>query len=160
MNVMATTPRPILCCTDFSDGAGAAVEHAIRLGRALRAPVVIAHAMDTGADADAATPPEIAEAERVLRARVGERVEDARTALGSLAAEAGAGVTSTILNGRPADAIVAYAAAIDADWVVVGAHGASSKHAMRDAALGWLLGSTAERVVRNAGRPVIVVPPR
>ena len=149
-----------MCGTDSSKGANAAVEHAIRLGRALHVPVVLAYTMDTGADADPATPHEVAEAERVLKARVQQRVEQARANLSARAAAAGGdGIETIVLDGTPGDALIAHGAKIDAAWIVVGAHGTSKAHAVRDAALGWLLGSTAERVVRHSGRPVIVVPP-
>ena len=155
----ATLDRPILCGTDFSRGADAAVEHAIELGRALHRPVVIAHVMDTGAGADAATPQGVAEAERVMHARVHDRVEKARATLAARIANSGGAIEPIVLDGRPCEALVTHAAKINAAWIVVGAHGASRAHAVRDATRGWLFGSTAERVIRHAERPVIVIPP-
>jgi nucleotide-binding universal stress UspA family protein len=152
--------RPILCGIDFSPGADRAIAHAVSFARSLAAPVVLAYVMDTAADADPATPHEIAEAERVLRARMQERVSEVRTRLADRAASiTDVPVETVVLDGRPGDALVAHAAKIDASYVVVGAHGKARAHSIRDAALGWLLGSTAERVVRAAGRPVLVVPP-
>jgi nucleotide-binding universal stress UspA family protein len=52
-----------------------------------------------------------------------------------------------VTPGSPADAIVAFAADLKADLIVLGTHG------RRDS-----IGSVAERVVRTAGRPVLVVP--
>jgi nucleotide-binding universal stress UspA family protein len=154
------TTRPILCGIDFSPGADRAIDHAVAFARSLDAPLVLAYVMDTAPDADPATPHEIAEAERVLRARVHDRVSEVRARLAERAASiTGVPVETIVLDGRPGDALVTHAAKIDASYVVVGAHGKSGAHSMRDAALGWLLGSTAERVVRAAGRPVLVVPP-
>lgn len=56
----------------------------------------------------------------------------------------------SVLAGRPAAAISSQASAHDADLIVVGR---GSGRTVRDA----ILGSTAERVVRHANRPVLVV---
>lgn len=55
--------------------------------------------------------------------------------------------------GAAADEIVATAAKLDADVIVVGTHGRTGVKRL-------LLGSVAEAVVRNAGCPVLVVRPK
>lgn len=66
------------------------------------------------------------------------------------ARKAGLDVEGRTLSGDPADEIVAYAAATDADAIVMGTHGRSGiKH--------FVMGSVAEQVLRSAFCPVVVV---
>lgn len=58
--------------------------------------------------------------------------------------------TVVIAKGKAWHRIVKMAREWNADLIIMGTHGSSVKHA--------LLGSTAERVVRHAGCPVLVVP--
>ena len=58
-------------------------------------------------------------------------------------------VTTRCCHGRPYREIINYADEIDADLIVLGYHGHS--HMDTDH-----IGSVADRVVRNAGRPVLV----
>jgi nucleotide-binding universal stress UspA family protein len=60
-------------------------------------------------------------------------------------------VGTAVVEGRPAVRIVDYAAARGVDLIVLGTHG-------RTGVDRYLLGSVAERVVRLAGVPVLVVP--
>lgn len=59
-------------------------------------------------------------------------------------------LTTAVLTGSPAHAIVKYAEEQQADLIVIGSHG-------RGAVSRLLLGSVAERVLHLAGRPVFVV---
>jgi nucleotide-binding universal stress UspA family protein len=62
-------------------------------------------------------------------------------------------ITREVVTGVPHEAIVGYATAQHADLIVVGTHGYGPiKH--------LLLGSVAERVVRQAACPVMTVPHR
>jgi nucleotide-binding universal stress UspA family protein len=62
-------------------------------------------------------------------------------------------LTTAVLPGSAAHAIVQYAEEQQADLIVVGSHG-------RGAVSRLLLGSVAERVLHLAGRPVLVVSQR
>ncbi|PCR88978.1 universal stress protein [Natrinema ejinorense] len=130
----------ILVATDGSDAANRAVEHATDLASSFDADLHTIYVVDT--------------------TRYGKSVlSDAGGALDDLE-ERGAGiledvaarsdvdVTTEIRSGRPDEEIDSYAAAIEADLVVLGNRGLGSGP-------GEELGSVAERVVRNAGRPVI-----
>ncbi|SEN11204.1 Nucleotide-binding universal stress protein, UspA family [Halorientalis persicus] len=76
--------------------------------------------------------------------------EDAQELLEELEAEnEGATVTTDTVVGKPARAIVEYAAEHDVDRIVMGSHGRSGVTRI-------LLGSVAENVVRNATVPVTV----
>lgn len=66
--------------------------------------------------------------------------------------DTGAAAESTLIAGdHAAEAILAHASKTDAEMIVIATHGRSGVGK-------WLLGSVAEKVVRHAGRPVLVVP--
>lgn len=73
-------------------------------------------------------------------------VDDARRRLTELAA----GDPTQVLEGRPADVIVDHARAVKADLIVMGSLGRTGLERL-------LVGSVAERVVRLAPCPVLVV---
>jgi nucleotide-binding universal stress UspA family protein len=72
-----------------------------------------------------------------------------------LARIAGAEVAPVVLQGHPVDTLCAQAEAVDASLVVVGALGSNPLHHL-------LIGTTAERLLRKIGVPLLVVrhPPR
>lgn len=63
--------------------------------------------------------------------------------------ELGVDVTTRCCHGKPYQEVINYADEIDADLVVLGYHGHS--HAESEQ-----IGSVTDRVVQNAGRPVLV----
>jgi nucleotide-binding universal stress UspA family protein len=73
-------------------------------------------------------------------------LDDAR----ARAEEAGVTAYTRLLRGEPADEIVAYADAVDADLIVVGSRG-------HGAVTSALLGSVSREILREARRPVLVV---
>lgn len=75
-----------------------------------------------------------------------DALEKARKRLGELA---GADAFA-VLEGRPADVIVDHAQAVDADLIVMGTLGRTGLERL-------LVGSVADRVVRTAHCPVLVV---
>lgn len=62
-------------------------------------------------------------------------------------------VTRVEVHERPADAILKYAAGLDAPLIAMTTHG-------RGAAGRWLLGGVTDKVVRSATVPVLIQPPR
>ena len=82
-----------------------------------------------------------------------DRGDSAHPGLEALAKEASASVRveTAILDGSPADQILAYASAHAIDLIVMGTHGRSGFSRV-------LLGSVAERVTRMAKCPVLTVP--
>jgi nucleotide-binding universal stress UspA family protein len=96
-----------------------------------------------------------AEARGITEARawVAETTEVAREtadAAAALAADRGVAVDTAVATGRPAAVILDYAEAHDVDHIVMGSHG-------RSGASRLLLGSVAERVVRESPVPVTIV---
>jgi nucleotide-binding universal stress UspA family protein len=79
-----------------------------------------------------------------------------RTYLRSVAAvlrEEGAVVHTTVRRGSPADEILAYAAEVDADLLIMTTHGLSGLSR-------WVYGNVAGRVLQGAQSPVLLVRPR
>lgn len=146
------TPAPIdtiLAVTDFSDGSRLALDRAARLAHARGADLHIAHAallptvipawgdpgggawIDANAIVDAAYEALEGEASRLEEA-FGDRPKPHVT-------------TGAVHHG-----LTALAGELGADLLVVGARGRGFK-------LGRMLGSTAERLLRSAHQPVLVV---
>jgi nucleotide-binding universal stress UspA family protein len=136
----------VLHATDFSSGADAARQWAMRMSRLLGADLVIVHVVE-----DIVVGPEVpvVDLERVYESQIawaeGElarRADEARTA--------GLATRTAVLRGSAPDAIVRAAEADGATLVVLGTHGRGGVRRL-------LLGSVAERVVRSAPCPVLTV---
>ncbi|HRP95165.1 MAG TPA: universal stress protein [Rhodocyclaceae bacterium] len=145
-----TQVRMVLATTDFSETAGYAVERAAMLAARCGARLGIANVISRGtlnALHDLMAPDSSDELEDAL-------VQDALAQLHQLADGVGErhGVDAevSVSAGSVLREIDAYADAIGADLLVLGAHGASL---MRD----LLVGSTTERVLRRTRRPMLVV---
>lgn len=142
-------PRTLLVATDFSAASRDALTLARDLAGVLAARVHLVHVIPDPARMPWSIDAGIAvfDVERQWRAQAEE----------SLAAErVRAGLPDdTVLRvavGDPAHEILAAAAAVRAGLVVMGTHGAG-----RVARL--LMGSVADKVLRQTSRPVVVVPP-
>lgn len=138
----------ILCGTDFSEVSTAAMQVAADLARRFGDSIVLVHSV---APLWAVTPVagslDVSAADATLR----------KAAAGQLAVQAqrlrdeGLEVDARVADG-PADAtLVEVAREVSARLIVLGTHG-------RRGPARWFLGSTAERVLDAADRPVLVVP--
>lgn len=147
VETIMTRFKHLLVATDFSEPSRVALDLGKDLARACGATLHLLHVIQEiqpyyGSEAGMAfaniEQHVAAAAERELEAAAGADEDGlvVRTAL------------SRALN--VADAINAYAAANDADIIVVGTHG-------RGAVSRLLMGSVAERLVRSATRPVLTV---
>jgi universal stress protein A len=141
----ATLYRKILCPVDFSEPSRAALATASELAARFDATLTLLHVYQV----PVLGYPEVGLGP--IRTSVAALAEQS---LGEWGAEAerlaGRSVTAVNLEGVPWDQIVKYAAAHKCDLVVVGTHGWTGlKHV--------LVGSVAERVVRLAPCPVLVV---
>ncbi|OLC00879.1 MAG: hypothetical protein AUH30_01530 [Candidatus Rokubacteria bacterium 13_1_40CM_68_15] len=140
--------KKILVGTDFSEPSDAARRTAIELARRLGAELEIVHVeepLPAYAFSEGALPdlPRLQEEVRSWAEReVEQQAKEARAA--------GVPVTTAVLLGTPANAIVETARTDGADLIVVGTHGRTGFERI-------LLGSVAERVVRNASCPVLTV---
>jgi nucleotide-binding universal stress UspA family protein len=134
----------ILIATDGSDCARGAVEHGLSLAAALGGAVMFVVVRQAPL-AVLGDPYYEREAGREL-ARAQAAADEAMVA----AAQAGVDADYELLEGSPAERILALAKSRDADLVVVGSRG-------RGPVKGALLGSVSSAVAHAADRPVLVV---
>jgi nucleotide-binding universal stress UspA family protein len=138
-------PRRVLVTTDFSAGARAATECAmemLHLGDAVT--LVLVHARASGAEPGEALGG---------TSLVGRRDDSAALLEREAAAlrVAGAEPRTELLDGSPAESVVARARTFDADLIVAGTAGLTGIAHL-------IFGSTAEHIVETAPCPVFVVP--
>jgi len=138
--------KKILIATDGSTASREAVQFGLELAEEHAAEVTFVHVVPVldrsfadGIGVPAARPHQIDEVDR-------RPVEDAL----ALASERDIEAKGELLAGMPADEIVAYADALDADLIVLGSRG-------RGALATALLGSVSRGVLHEARRPVLVV---
>lgn len=146
---MAGTPRRILVATDGSLDAAFAGRAAADLARRTGAVLDLVHVwLPTFAVVDYYPAPPLAPVGRPTIQEVEER--EARALLEREARRLGDDVTTHLCSGRPADEIVALAARLDADLVVIGSRGLGPVRRL-------VLGTVSEEVVRRAPCPVLVL---
>ena len=140
----------ILVPTDFSDPSDAALEYARALAARFGASLHLLHVVEPASvpgplDADVFSGESGLTQEKLF--------EDAKARLAHRAASAGSSglrVSTEIIVGRSARSIVDYAKARGMHLIVMGTHGRSGMAHL-------LMGSVAEKVVRNAPCPVLTV---
>lgn len=154
-----TARGPIVCATDLSPSGAEAVDIAARIASATGSPLELVHV--GGAEPEPTGEP-ANEAERVYRERLAVRHAATASALEKereRATALGPGATTALLNGRAWEAIVDHAEAVQASLLVVGPHGHAGPRASTRRDLSeWIVGSTADRIVRHAPCPVLVGP--
>ena len=136
--------RRILLATDLGEASQAATDQAFDLAASLGARLVAISVIDPGS---------LLLPGGRFRARIDqvrERLERDAQALVARGRQRGIDVTFLVWTGDPGDQVVAAAEAEGVDMVVVGSHGRGTVGRL-------LLGSVSEKVVRNAGCPVLVV---
>lgn len=150
---------PIVCATDLGKTGARAVDLAARMASATGRPLTLIHVTGPGPDL---TDEAHSEAERVLRDRLRTRVEAAAAALEKERVRAeglGPHAEAELLEGRPWEEVIEYATRSNASVLVVGPHGeAGPMSTSRGGLTEWILGSTADRVIRHAPCPVLVGP--
>lgn len=145
--------KTILVTTDFSELGDHAIAHAFRMAADHGSAVVLCHVIETVVTpaplyaqyypADLITPEIRERAEEDATKALLERVPEDPT-LKSVAHSV------RLAHGAPGREIVAVAESEHADLIVISTHGRTGlKH--------WLLGSTAEQVIRHAHCAVLVV---
>ncbi|HMF39954.1 MAG TPA: universal stress protein [Polyangia bacterium] len=147
---MSNERELIVCATDFSEGSASALAWAAAFARREGTRVDLVHVLPEPTRdreqlaADAAT---------YEAARLHDGQEHLRQQAEAAALAAGVPVQSHVLLGVAHERIVAYAAEHGARAIVVGA-------CARPRVERWVLGSVAERTVRVAPCPVVIVPRR
>lgn len=138
--------QTILVPTDFSEGADLAVQRAFDLASGQEGKVHLLHAYSVPSLPDGAAigVDLVAPIEAAALKALGRETEKyrARAEFGGVILE----------MGDAREVILHHARTLPADLIVMGTHG-------RTGFQRWALGSVAERVVRSAPCPVLVVPP-
>ena len=138
----------ILVATDFSEASDSAIDYAAALARQLSVSLYVIHVLDN------LYPqgvwdfhlPETGE----TRSRHEQAVRSDLVKIAARVEQAGVHVTTDVREGSPADEIVTAARQFGADLIVMATHGRSGLPHL-------LLGSVAERVLRQANCPVLAL---
>jgi nucleotide-binding universal stress UspA family protein len=141
----------ILCPVDLSDVSHHASDHAVLLARWYKARIAALHVCNP--IAIPATDFALVGA-YISPALTPDEIDDVRSqVLASFSSTNDVEIDVLVKTGDAARQIVAAAAALPADLLVIGTHGASGFEHL-------VLGSVTERVLRQAACPVLTVPPR
>lgn len=141
----------ILCPVDLSDVSRHAIEHAVLLAGRWRSTIAAVHVSNPivipSTDFSLVGMP-------VPPVMTDEQVAELRQQVSAWFPSPGLAPEDVIIeNGHPAKRILAIAARLPADMIVMGTHGRSGFEHL-------VLGSVAEKVLRQAVCPVMTVPPR
>ena len=149
---------PLVCAPDLTATSRPALQQALRLAAALHTDLSVLYVSpppypDSSFRSLAAEDAETLDAtgERVRR-RAAVALEDLVRDAKTVAGLPGLPTHTHVVEGMPADRIVAEARALGAELIVVGTHARTGLPHL-------LLGSVAERVMRTADRPVMTVAP-
>jgi nucleotide-binding universal stress UspA family protein len=145
--------KNVLVATDFGDSAASALEYGRQLARTFGATLHVIHVVEdiTGRLSGLPNAPEIfidygrwqREAVAAAQKQVDQTLsEEDRRQLGATA--------TAVLARTPAPAVLQYAQDRRVDLIVAGTHG-------RGPIGHFMMGSVAERLVRHAGCPVLIV---
>jgi nucleotide-binding universal stress UspA family protein len=134
----------ILVATDGSDRNRAAVNEALRIGKACGAPVHAVYIIDRSTFESSADGGVTGDAWALVQSEAAAALAHVRS-LG-----AGVSVETVILEGKPAAEIVRYAGDQKIDLIVIGTQG-------KQGIARFLLGSVAESVIRSTPCRVLVV---
>jgi nucleotide-binding universal stress UspA family protein len=134
----------IVCATDFSEPARAAVQLAAALATRLGDGLKLLHVVELPPLLGDEVPPGEASWEKAMREAAEREMERVTAVLRA----AGVTVASEVAVGQAADLVRAASAAPDVRLVVMGTHG-------RKGAAHFFLGSVAEDVARGASCPVV-----
>ena len=140
--------QTILFPTDFSQGARAAMDHAISLARDYKAKLILLYVIQDISIAEWYIPSSISAADLVddmQKSAAAEMDKWAREVMGQIGH-----VEQLVVRGVPFVEIIRTAKDKGADLIVIGTHGRTGIDHM-------LFGSTAEKVVRKAHCPVLTV---
>ena len=142
-------PAKILFCTDFSENSESAQRYALDYAKALSSRLLVLHVVDLWAGVPAYDEgvyvyvrEAIARLEETARARLEELQKTCSDSIEN--------VTTLCRTGIPAEEIVRVAEEQEAGLIVMGTHGWTGLKYV-------LLGSVADKVLRTAQCPVMVV---
>lgn len=138
--------KRLLVPVDFSEPSRAALDYAIALARPFGSEICLLHVVEA-----IVLPPDVEVVETaVLAERMNEEAAKCLAKWREEAASRASAVTEDLRAGTPHREIVEAAEDTNADLIIMGTHGHTGLARA-------LIGSTAERVVRHAPCPVLVV---
>jgi nucleotide-binding universal stress UspA family protein len=142
---------PVLACVDLSPISGAVLACGARLARALDTDLVVLHVAPPDPDfvGYAAGP-------QSVRDQVAARLREQHRELEASVRALGDGALSAkplMIQGSTTESILSQAEKLQAELIVIGSHGHGKLHDL-------LVGSVADKVLRRAAVPVVVVPAR
>ncbi|MBE0545549.1 MAG: universal stress protein [Verrucomicrobia bacterium] len=140
-----TRIRRILAPVDFSPPSLEALRYAVEFAGAFDADLTVFHAV-----LSLPPPRRLAAFARGLEVEALKQAREDLTALVKAEVRGAVPVSTKIAAGIPRDAIVQVAGRLKADLIIVATHGRTGLER-------WMMGSTAERVVRHAPCPVLVM---
>lgn len=138
--------RTILVPVDFSERSRAALNYAVTLARDFGGSLVVLHVLDPLLIPGRLEAARLRQLKSSARREAAERLQSLNHEL----VQMGVRVQSFLRHGPVADIIVAFAVAKKADLIIIGSQGRTGLSRL-------LIGSVAERVVRHATCPVLVV---
>jgi universal stress protein A len=148
---MSGAPKTILVATDLEDRGAEVLRTAAFSAESFGAALHVFHACDISAPAPPIPVPGTAALRREALDEATDEVREAAKGFVARVLPQGANVTLHVVRGSDAGAAACEAASsLPADLMVVGSHGRSGLGRV-------LLGSVAERVVRHAPCPVLVI---
>lgn len=155
--ISANTIARILVPTDLSAFSEQVLDYALELAKPLGASIRLFH---TAVQPDYEVPylvsPGMRGAAAAMIEKAAEVAEHIRAELEAICLRKyvfGVNIEYRMVDGRPAEAIVEQAGEMHADLIIMGSH---SRPGVRH----LLLGSVAEKVLRTAPCPVLIVHPR
>jgi len=145
--------RRIMVPIDYSENSKAALQYGAELARSFGASIDIVHVWDRPTYlTDAVMVQRPGEAHKPIGELIRENAQhDMDEFLTELGLPSGVPVTSRLISGEPASALIAELKKGEHDLVVLSTHG-------RTGFAHFLLGSIAEKLVRMSPVPVLTVP--
>ena len=142
--------KKILCAVDLSEVSSQVAEYAAQQAKWAGASVLVmyvAPALNQYSDTEMPL--------AIIKNFISERIENAEKVMPGLLQEhfAGVDVSSRIVAGYPPDSILEAAKEDHVDMIVLGTHGRRGVNAV-------VFGSVAEKVIKQAAVPVLVVRPK
>ena len=162
MSMTGTTER-VLVATDLTEASHEAVHFAALLAKTLPATLELMHVVDmiNVHDLPEHTDPAVSDYVDAIRTRLEHRLEEQGVGLDVERARCealGARCETHLVDGRIWEALLKRGQEIHASFIVVGPHTKRAGERALGALGEFLLGSTADRVVRHSKAPVWVVP--
>lgn len=142
-------PKIILAASDLSEKSALVIERAALLARHTGAHLELLHVVEDRSQKEVPAPLQDLVAASLLQ-QLKDAAREKLEGQPEQAVEKEIGYNCRVENGKDFVVIIRSARQLDAGLIVIGAHGS---HSLRD----FFLGTTAEKVVRKSGLPVLVV---